>query len=53
MSLQENLEAEEDGDGDVHILIELTCRQLGHVRQALEVLKIFIIFRDNGECIHK
>ena len=53
MSHEENLEAEEDGDGDVHILIELACLQLGDVRQTLEVLKIFMIFRDNGECIHK
>ena len=47
----ENLEAEEDEDGDVDILIEPTCPQSGDVRQALEVLRRYMIFSDNGECI--
>ena len=48
-----NLEAEEDGDGDKDILIEATFPQLGVVCQALELLRRYMIFSDNGECIHK
>ena len=50
---EENLEAEEDKDGDVDILIEPTCPQSGDVRQALEVLRRYMVFSDNGVCIHK
>ena len=50
---EENLEAEEDEDGDVDILIEPTCPQSGDVRQALEVLRRYMIFSDNVEYIHK
>ena len=48
-----NLEAEEDGDGDKDILIEASFPQLGVVCQALELLRRYMIFSDNGECIHK
>ena len=33
--------------------IKLTCPQSGIVRQALEVLRSYMILSDNGECIRK
>ena len=50
---EEKFEAEEDEDSDVDFLIEPTCPQSGIVRQALEVLRSYMIFSNNGECIHK
>ena len=49
---EENFEAD-DENVDVDFLIEPTCPQSGIVRQALEVLRNYMIFSDNGECIHK
>ena len=49
---KEKFESEKDKNGDVNILIETTCHQLGDVRQPLEVLRRCIKFSDNGECIH-
>ena len=50
---EENFEAEEDEDSEVDFLIKRTCPQSGIVRQALEILESYMIFSDNGECIHK
>ena len=47
------LEAKEDEDGDVDILIEPTCPQLSDVLQALEVLRRYMIFCDSGQCIQR
>ena len=63
---EENLEAKEDKDGDLDILVKPICPQSGDVRQALGVVRRCVerdtkirqalecvIFSDIGECIHK
>ena len=48
LSTLQALEVEKDEDGDKNIFIETTSQQQGDVRQALEVVQIYMIFSANG-----